>query len=72
MTTCKSCKAAIEWARTPSGRRIPVDLAPTADGNLVVINGTAYTYNYEDRALKVPRRTPHFATCPDARLWRQR
>lgn len=40
-TRCASCGAAIEWARTPSGNRIPLDAVPPV-GNLVVVDGVAY------------------------------
>lgn len=36
MSACQRCKQPIWWAITRTGQRIPVDQAPTEDGNLVI------------------------------------
>lgn len=71
MSACRSCGAPIIWARTPSGRTIPIDRQPTDDGNVRV------TYDGHKAHAQVvgkpdlftadePRHTSHFATCPNA------
>lgn len=75
---CQSCQAEILWARTPSGRRIPLDAEPNPDGN-VILTG------YEDEARTLTKAElpayrargwriwmPHHATCPNADEWRRR
>ncbi len=37
MSSCRSCKAPIVWARTEHGRSIPVDPIARPDGNLELI-----------------------------------
>lgn len=70
--TCRSCGAPIEWALTAKGRRMPVDLEPAAAGLLLVHDGRV---EHADRAPadwpRSPRRTSHFATCPNARKHRR-
>lgn len=39
MSACRSCGAPIWWARASSDRRIPMDVNPAADGNVVVATG---------------------------------
>ena len=59
MTTCRSCHAAIRWAVTPAGRRIPLDADPVPSGNVtlrsdgVAIVGTPGSGTY----------VSHFSTC---------
>jgi hypothetical protein len=66
---CKSCGAAIEWVKSAkTGKAMPLDAAPAADGNLVVIDGVAHAAMVGEG----PRRKSHFATCPQAASWRQR
>jgi len=74
---CRSCKAPIVWAQTEAGKRIPVDEAPVADGNLALIGtgpgGTtlAAIYDPAKHAGKT-RFVSHFSTCPHAGAWRRR
>lgn len=73
MASCKSCNADIEWAEsTATGKAVPLDREPTANGNLVLINGKVRGYTPEDEKLGRERRTSHFATCPHANDWRNR
>jgi hypothetical protein len=68
---CKSCGAPIEWATSAkTGKAIPLDAEPAADGNLVVIDGIAGPAIATEPAEI--RRKSHFATCPQAASWRNR
>ena len=76
---CRSCKAEIRWALSVGGYLMPLDYAPTADGNIRL------------ERVDDPERTPrarvvlpadrvdgeqlylaHFATCAQADRWRRR
>lgn len=86
MAACSSCRAAIVWARTSSGRRIPIDNQPTLEGNIVLSVEqiapaakavTAAVLSGAD--LEAERAKPgarlfrsHFVTCPDAERFRRR
>ena len=78
MATCKSCNAEIEWATTPKGKHIPIDVTrdgrgnqiETPNGNLAVVAGVATPYNDRDKKLARDRRVSHFVTCVDAAKWR--
>lgn len=74
---CRSCGVTIVWCHTRAGKRIPVDLDPTPEGNLrVFIDGLAVALTNGERAAYieagVPLHTSHFATCPQAAAWRRR
>jgi hypothetical protein len=56
--TCKSCGAAIVWAQTESGRRMPLDAEPERRFVLAGVEPTI--------ARSVPTYVSHFATCPQA------
>lgn len=63
---CKTCGAAIRWAKTNAGKPIPLDLEPVATGNLVLTStGIALPLSWELPGGE-PRYVSHFATCPDA------
>ena len=66
MARCRTCEAPIEWATTPAGKTMPLDAAPTASGTWCYSRGETWLATEEDRALKRPLYTSHFATCPDA------
>lgn len=73
---CRSCGAPILWATTASGRKMPVDAEPVADGTLVLRERDGEVFvvvaaNAESNVVG-PRHRAHFATCPDAESWRQR
>ena len=72
---CNSCGAPIVWAETITGRRMPLDLKPTMDGNIIL--GT----RHEQAPLALVQTaqslarlqakgeklyTSHFASCPNA------
>jgi hypothetical protein len=72
MAACRSCEAPVIWAETTTGKKMPLDARPTAKGNLVFLAGVARGATDEDRRLKRPLYTSHFATCPDAATFRRR
>jgi hypothetical protein len=68
-TTCTSCGAEIEWAVTAAGKRIPLDVGDTPDGNLVLLEDGRAIHR-SPATTGTPRRA-HFATCPHARRHRR-
>ena len=72
MSNCSSCGARVEWAKTDKGRRIPLDPAPNAAGNLIIVGNERKLRvmhalrKDEDPPPIVPRYTTHFTTCPNA------
>lgn len=75
MPNCKACDAEIRFAKTESGKTMPVDAASSTDGTLVL-------FHDEHGALCVrmaippadqlrPRHKAHFATCPQAGSFRK-
>lgn len=84
MSSCRSCGAAIIWARTSRGNAMPVDAEPDRDGTLALVEDehlcelTAHVVGkptqiaYVDGELvEPPRYTSHFETCPNADAHRQ-
>jgi hypothetical protein len=78
VSTCKTCGAAIVWARTiPGGKQMPVDPEPADYGNVELY--TMPSGKYLARVVKgnhqsIPGRRwhlSHFASCPDANLHRR-
>lgn len=74
--TCRSCGAAILWATSPTGKRIPLDANPHPDGTVQLDAAVARVL--KDAELHYARSVAvgptlylsHFATCPDAKQWR--
>lgn len=75
MNTCRSCGAAIRWAKTPAGKRIPLDAIPDrARGNvrLGFIGGEELAIvlapgaDLEAARIDGDLFLSHFATCPKA------
>ena len=74
MARCRSCDAKIRWARTSSGKAMPLDPEPTPEGNiqLCIVGGEeiAAVLGAGDRAAaqleQIPLYVSHFATCPNA------
>ncbi len=60
-SACRSCRAPIRWARTVTGRAIPLNAEPDADGNVELVDGVASLWLWRDGAV---RYMPHHATCP--------
>jgi hypothetical protein len=78
---CNSCGAAIIWAETITGRRMPLDLEPSTDGNIIL--GTrhqqaplALVQTAQTLARLIAKGeklyTSHFATCEFAAQHRRR
>jgi hypothetical protein len=67
MGTCRSCDGKIVWAATASGKKIPLEPCPLAEGNVrldasgIARVGKVGTGQYRS----------HFATCPNANDWRK-
>jgi hypothetical protein len=70
---CRSCDAPLRWAKTPKGKRIPLDPDPRPDGNIrlgfvggeemaLVLSGA----ELEAAQIAGPVYVSHFATCPNA------
>ena len=73
MSRCKSCTAEVFWARTASGKLIPIDAEPVEGGNVHVVtrrvDGTPATVRVAKEELVHPgydTYVSHFATCPSA------
>ena len=67
---CKSCQAAIWWARTTKGKPIPLDPQPVVGGNIEV-NGGIARYVTPDQNAVTQRFVSHFATCKNAEQHRK-
>ena len=74
MSRCKSCKAEIHWTKTSKGRSMPMNAEPDPEGLWIIEKG-------RDDALLIRvvpdgwtgnRHTTHFATCPNAKGWRNK
>lgn len=72
MATCRSRGAAIIWAKTESGKSIPLDATPTERGNMVLIDGTVRVVKGPHEYPEEDRFTSHFATCPQHQQWRKK
>lgn len=67
MSVCKSCGAALRWAITEKGKRIPLDAKPTADGSFYFIGPDEVRFKPPTvTAVDVDVFTTHFLTCPFA------
>ena len=70
MATCKSCGAEIKWARTASGRRMPLDADER--GNIIIENGVLKVVPKDEiGGILAATYTSHFATCPQAKTHRK-
>jgi hypothetical protein len=64
VATCSSCGAEIIWAKTESGKAMPLDAAPSASGNLILTDGVV---KHVGRGfVGCSKYTSHFATCAQA------
>jgi hypothetical protein len=66
--SCASCGAAVQWAVTPRGRRMPIE--PRKGGNVAIENreGVLHASFVADGS---GTHVSHFATCPQAAHWRR-
>lgn len=68
MSLCRTCHEPIEWARTETGARIPLNLTASPDAaNIVLEAGVARVV-----AAGAGTHIAHFATCPQAADHRRR
>lgn len=69
MITCRSCGAEVSWVVLTTGRKMPLDPAPVANGTVILSKhdgrGTVIAPG-TPMPVGVPRFAPHFATCPHA------
>lgn len=78
VTSCNSCGARIIWARTSTGRSMPVDAEPTDDGNVELLplvhsqRSPEAIVHPQPPMGAGPLRLSHFASCPHADQWRKR
>ncbi len=84
-TNCRTCAADIVWCTTEKGRKMPVDAAASADGNIRVIGTHRDEQDRPTPRIRVarddeaaaalfddaPRYLSHFTTCPNAKAWRR-
>lgn len=69
---CRSCHAAVIWARTEAGKPMPIDAEPRPDGNLIIVGtleGSPLVKVDPPGLFDDPstaRYVSHFATCPNA------
>ncbi len=68
MSACRSCGARIVWAKTSTGKAIPVDADPVEHGNIVLSSGGVAEVGPAGSGTHVS----HFATCPERDEWRKR
>lgn len=80
MRSCRSCRAPVTWVTLPSGKTMPLDAEPAADGNVALLSaGRAIVLTAgelsEERQLMPPFRRKlyrsHFSTCPQAKQFRR-
>lgn len=68
MATCRSCQAAIVWARnSATGRPMPLNLVPSAAGTIELTGNVCTVLTGDEladaRARGIALHTSHFATC---------
>lgn len=67
--TCSSCSEPIIWCRTETGKRMPVNVEPIPEGNLVLSPGPLPTVRSVSRAGREPGQrlyVSHFSSCRQA------
>lgn len=71
---CSGCGADVEWVTTTANRKMPLNLGPALDGNIILTEaGRAQALGPIELAALPPgtvRRMSHFAACPDAGRFR--
>lgn len=69
---CASCRAEILWrAHERTGKLAPIDIAPVAHGNVILIPGNRYALDPRG-AARTLHYISHYATCPQAPEWRKK
>lgn len=73
---CTSCSAKILWVNSAtSGRPMPLNAEPRANGNIVIIDGVGHVIGDDlmvSDTYDGPRYVSHFSTCPWAEKHRKR
>lgn len=82
MSTCTHCPADIVWARTPTGKAMPLDAEPTDNGNVWLLPtpvnaprlsqpmpGCVVSYRGYFPPRGATRHVHHVTTCPRASEW---
>lgn len=73
---CRSCGAPILWALTPKGLRMPLDVEPHPEGNVLLVGDgecrPLTAAEVTSGAHPEQRHRAHFATCPHAAQHRRR
>lgn len=67
---CRLCGAPILWAKTTTGKQMPIDREPEDMGNVRLIHGPEGYLAIVTVPAMIPegeRYRSHFATCPRAR-----
>lgn len=76
MSTCNTCGAQIIWARTETGKRMPIDAKPTIEGSLTLSTGellpTAHNVYRTGHKPGQLLYQSHFASCKQAMAHRQK
>lgn len=69
MGSCRDCKARVMWAKTETGRNLPVDPTPDDTGNVLIerdVAGVLQAWTLGPNDTRPGQRyMPHFATCPN-------
>ena len=77
---CRSCDAPIAWGLTAKGKRLPLDPAPSENGNVAaslsdsgILDVGVPDRRQRDAMLCTgrPLYLSHFVTCPNAKEWRK-
>lgn len=73
---CRSCNAPIFWAESVKGKIMPMNSDPAADGTFRLVdrageNPLAVFVRQSDRDAGLRLYACHYATCPDAKVWRK-
>lgn len=64
-SSCRSCQRPIIWAKTVSGKNMPLDPKPVLDGNVELLDNVAHVIAARDVGNTM-RFVSHFRTCPNA------
>lgn len=82
MDQCTACGAMLIWAISPGGARSPIDYAPSANGNILLLSpsdlGQVLAVVLTKDGLDLARerglqlRASHFSSCPNAEEFRAR
>lgn len=76
---CRSCGTTVVWTITTALSKMPVDVAPSEDGNVALMEPRYHGHlrsivlgPLDTLTHDAPLRKSHFATCPNAGEWRKK